>query len=113
MVLNINIAKNVKPSNRGELEITSVNQRYLEENNLLVELMGKDYKWLDTGTSESLIEASDSIESEEKKSDYKIACIEEMAFKKSYITKENLIDIAKTMMKNQYGEYLMKIANKN
>jgi glucose-1-phosphate thymidylyltransferase len=109
----INIAKNVKPSNRGELEITSVNQRYLEENNLLVELMGKDYKWLDTGTSESLIEASDFIESEEKKSDYKIACIEEMAFKKSYITKENLIDIAKTMMKNQYGEYLMKIANKN
>jgi glucose-1-phosphate thymidylyltransferase len=109
----INIAKNVKPSNRGELEITSVNQRYLEENNLLVELMGTEYKWLDTGTSESLIEASDFIESVEKKSGFKIACIEEMAFKKSYITKDHLIDIAKTMMKNQYGEYLMKIANKN
>ena len=109
----INIAKNVKPSNRGELEITSVNQKYLEENNLLVELMGTEYKWLDTGTSESLIEASDFIESVEKKSGFKIACIEEMAFKKSYITKDHLIDIAKTMMKNQYGEYLMKIANKN
>jgi len=109
----INVAKNVKPSNRGELEITSVNQKYLEENNLLVELMGTEYKWLDTGTSESLIEASDFIESVEKKSGFKIACIEEMAFKKSYITKDHLIDIAKTMMKNQYGEYLMKIANKN
>lgn len=109
----INIAKNVKPSNRGELEITSVNQKYLEENNLLVELMGTEYKWLDTGTTESLIEASDFIESVEKKSGFKIACIEEMAFKKSYITKDHLIDIAKTMMKNQYGEYLMKIANKN
>ena len=109
----IDIAKNVKPSNRGELEITSVNQKYLEEKNLIVELMGDEYSWLDTGTSESLIEASDFIESVEKKSGFKIACIEEMAFKKSYITKDHLIDIAKTMIKNQYGEYLMKIANKN
>lgn len=109
----INIAKNVKPSDRGELEITSVNQAYLEENNLKVELMGKEYKWLDTGTNESLIEASSFIESLEKAYDFKIACIEEIAFKKKYISREQLIEIAKKMIKNQYGEYLMKVARKN
>ena len=81
----INIAKNVKPSDRGELEITSVNQAYLEENNLKVELMGKEYRWLDTGTNESLIEASSFIESLEKEYDFKLACLEEIAFKKNYI----------------------------
>jgi glucose-1-phosphate thymidylyltransferase len=109
----INIAKNVTPSDRGELEITSVNQAYLKENNLKVELMGKEYKWLDTGTNESLIEASSFIESLEKEYDFKIACIEEIAFKKNYISSEQLIEIARKMIKNQYGEYLMKIARKN
>lgn len=109
----INIAKNVTPSDRGELEITSVNQAYLKENNLKVELMGKEYKWLDTGTNESLIEASSFIESLEKEYDFKIACIEEIAFKKNYISSEQLIEIARKMIKNQYGEYLMRIARKN
>lgn len=109
----IDIAKNVKPSNRGELEITSVNQTYLEEKNLIVELMGDEYSWLDTGTNESLIEASDFIQSVEKKHNLKIASLEEIAFNKNYISRNDLMDIAKTMMKNQYGEYLMKIASKN
>ena len=109
----INIAKNVKPSNRGELEITSVNQTYLEEKNLIVELMGDEYSWLDTGTNESLIEASDFIQSVEKKHNLKIASLEEIAYNKNYISRNDLIDIAKTMMKNQYGEYLMRIAGKN
>jgi glucose-1-phosphate thymidylyltransferase len=109
----IDIAKNVKPSNRDELEITSVNQTYLEEKNLIVELMGDEYSWLDTGTNESLIEASDFIQSVEKKHNLKIASLEEIAFNKNYISRNDLIDIAKTMMKNQYGEYLMRIADKN
>jgi len=108
----IDISKNVKPSNRGELEITSVNQTYLEEKNLIVELMGDKYSWLDTGTNESLIEASDFIQSVEKKHNLKIASLEEIAYNKNYISRNDLIDIAKTMMKNQYGEYLMRIAEK-
>lgn len=109
----INIAKNVKPSDRGELEITSVNQAYLKGKNLKVELMGKEYKWLDSGTNESLIEASRFIESLEKEYGFKIACIEEIAFKKKNISRNQLIEIAKKMIKNEYGEYLMKIARKN
>ena len=109
----IDISKNVKPSNRGELEITSINQTYLEEKNLIVELMGDEYSWLDTGTNESLIEASDFIQSVENKHNLKIASLEEIAFNKNYISRNDLMDIAKTMMKNQYGEYLMKIASKN
>ena len=109
----IDISKNVKPSNRGELEITSINQTYLEEKNLIVELMGDKYSWLDTGTNESLIEASDFIQSVEKKHNLKIASLEEIAYNKNYISRNDLIDIAKTMMKNQYGEYLMRIADKN
>ncbi len=104
-------AKEVKPSLRGELEITSVNQRYLAEERLKVELMGRGYAWLDTGTHESLLEASSFIETIEKRQGLKVACLEEIAFEKGYISKAQLIDLAQPLKKNQYGQYLLKIAN--
>lgn len=109
----VKIAKNIKPSERGELEITSVNQEYLNQNNLNIELMGRGYAWLDTGTQDSLLEASNFIQTISKRQGLKIACLEEIAFKNKYITKEQLIKTAKTYKGNDYGTYLLKIASEN
>ncbi len=103
-------AKNITPSARGELEITSVNQAYLAEQRLKVELMGRGYAWLDTGTHESLLEAAQFIETIEKRQGLKVACIEEIAFEQGYISKQTLIDLAQPLAKNQYGQYLLKRA---
>jgi len=100
-------AQEVAPSDRGELEITSINQMYLDEGRLNVELMGRGYAWLDTGTHESLLEASTFIETIEKRQGLKVACIEEIAFEEGFISKEQLIDLAKPLAKNQYGQYLL------
>ena len=100
-------AQDVTPSDRGELEITSINQMYLDEGRLNVELMGRGYAWLDTGTHESLLEASTFIETIEKRQGLKVACIEEIAFEEGFIGKEQLIDLAKPLAKNQYGQYLL------
>ncbi|NOR71394.1 MAG: glucose-1-phosphate thymidylyltransferase RfbA [Methylomarinum sp.] len=101
-------AKETKPSHRGELEITTVNQMFLAEGRLKVELMGRGYAWLDTGTHESLLEASAYIETIEKRQGLKIACLEEIAYEMGYITKEQLIELAQPLVKNQYGQYLLK-----
>lgn len=106
----VEIAKNVKPSNRGELEITSINQEYLKQNRLNVEILGRGYAWLDTGTHESLLEAGNFIEVIEKRQGLKIACLEEIAYKKGYISKEKLIELGNELLKNQYGKYLIKVA---
>ena len=103
-------AVEVVPSDRGELEITIVNQMYLSEGRLSVELMGRGYAWLDAGTHESLLEASNFIEIIERRQGLKIGCIEEIAFEKGYINKEQLIELAKPLAKNQYGQYLLKRA---
>jgi glucose-1-phosphate thymidylyltransferase len=107
----VNIAKNIQPSPRGELEITDINKAYLEMGELNVELLGRGYAWLDTGTHASLLEASQFIETVEKRQSLKIACLEEIAYKMGYITKEKLIELAEPLKKNQYGQYLIKIAN--
>jgi glucose-1-phosphate thymidylyltransferase len=103
-------AKDVTPSHRGELEITSVNQAYLVEKRLKVELMGRGYAWLDTGTHGSLLAAAQFIEIIEKRQGLKVACIEEIAFEQGYISKQQLISLAQPLLKNQYGQYLMKCA---
>ncbi|OAB26001.1 glucose-1-phosphate thymidylyltransferase [Flavobacterium fryxellicola] len=107
----IEIARNVKPSGRGELEITTVNQEYLEQGNLKVELMGRGYAWLDTGTHESLLEASNFIQTIENRQGLKVACLEEIAFNMGYISKEQLLLLAQPLRKNGYGQYLLEIAN--
>ena len=103
-------AKNVKPSDRGELEITTLNQDYLKEERLKVELMGRGYAWLDTGTHESLLEASMFIQTIENRQGLKVACLEEIAYEMGYITKEQLIELAQPLKKNQYGQYLLSRA---
>jgi len=100
----------VAPSDRGELEITSINQMYLSEERLTVELMGRGYSWLDTGTHESLLEASTFIEIIERRQGLKVACIEEIAFEKGYINKGQLMELAQPLAKNQYGQYLLRRA---
>jgi len=104
-------AHKVKPSDRGELEITTLNQDYLEEDRLKVELMGRGYAWLDTGTHESLLEASNFIQTIENRQGLKVACIEEIAYEMGYISKEKLLELAQPLKKNQYGQYLIKRAN--
>ncbi|MEA3316559.1 MAG: glucose-1-phosphate thymidylyltransferase RfbA [Bacteroidota bacterium] len=103
-------AKNLKPSARGELEITDLNKLYLEENRLKVELLGRGMAWLDTGTHDSLLQASNYVETIESRQGLKVACIEEIAFNNGYINKEQLIKLGNELKKNQYGQYLLKIA---
>lgn len=103
-------AKEVVPSHRGELEITTVNQMYLEENRLKLETLGRGYAWLDTGTHESLLEASSFIETIEKRQGLKVACLEEIAYEMGYITKGELLKLAEPLKKNQYGQYLVRRA---
>ena len=104
-------AKEVKPSDRGELEITTLNQDYLAEERLRVELMGRGYAWLDTGTHESLLEASNFIQTIENRQGLKVACIEEIAYEMGYISKEKLLELAQPLKKNQYGQYLIRRAS--
>jgi len=106
----IEIAKNLKPSNRGELEITSVNQEYLKKNQLKVELLGRGFAWLDTGTAKSLLDAGQFVQTIEERQGYKIACIEEISYNNNWIGKDKLIKIAKSLSKNNYGSYLLQIA---
>ena len=105
----VNIAKNIKPSARGELEITTVNQEFLRDNELKVQTMGRGFAWLDTGTHDSLSEASTFIEVLEKRQGLKVACLEGIAYRKGWITAEKLKEVAQPMLKNDYGKYLMSI----
>ncbi|MBW3491685.1 glucose-1-phosphate thymidylyltransferase RfbA [Bacillus sp. FDAARGOS_1420] len=109
----IEIAKNIKPSSRGELEITDINKVYLQLQELHVEILGRGFSWLDSGTHESLLEASQFIETIEKRQSLKVACLEEIAFRKGYITREQLLDLAEPMKKNQYGQYLIRLAEQS
>ena len=106
----VQIAKKIKPSHRGELEITSVNQEYLKQQNLKVELLGRGFAWLDTGTHDSLMEAGQFIETIEKRQGLKVACLEEIAYRMKYIDKEQLQKLAEPLKKNGYGQYLLKLA---
>ena len=107
----IQIAKEVKPSDRGELEITTVNQMYLERGDLSVELLGRGFAWLDTGTHASLLEAAQFVETLEKRQGYKVACLEEIAFNQGWLSKEQVLKIGQSMSKNDYGQYLISLVN--
>ncbi|MCU7995613.1 glucose-1-phosphate thymidylyltransferase RfbA [Shewanella glacialipiscicola] len=106
----INIAKKVRPSERGELEITSINQAYLQMGELNVELLGRGFAWLDTGTYESLLEAASFVETIEKRQGYKIACLEEIALRNNWLNNEQILKVANDMSKNSYGQYLLGLA---
>ena len=107
----VKIAKEIKPSARGELEITAVNQQFLEDGELKVSTLGRGFAWLDTGTHDSLAEASIFVEVIEKRQGLKIACLEGIAYRKGWLTKEKMIELAQPMLKNQYGKYLLKVVN--
>jgi len=107
----IEIAKNVKPSERGEVEITTVNQMYMERGDLNVELLGRGFAWLDTGTHESLLEAAQFVETIEKRQGYKVACLEEIAVNNGWLTKQQVAEIGQSMSKNAYGQYLMSLTS--
>lgn len=108
----VSVAKNIKPSARGELEITTVNQWFLKDGELKVQLLGRGFAWLDTGTHDSLSEASTFVEVIEKRQGLKVACLEEIAFKQGWIDEKRLEQVALPMIKNQYGQYLMRLINK-
>lgn len=108
----VEVAKHIKPSARGELEITTVNQRFLEDGELKVQLLGRGFAWLDTGTHDSLSEASTFVEVIEKRQGLKVACLEEIAYKQGWIDKQRLEQVARPMLKNQYGQYLMGLIRK-
>lgn len=105
----VNVAKNIKPSARGELEITTVNQRFLEDGELKVQVFGRGFAWLDTGTHDSLSEASTFVEVIEKRQGLKVACLESIAYRQGWITEERMRELAQPMIKNQYGQYLLKV----
>ena len=105
----VEVAKHIKPSARGELEITTVNQEFLHDNELKVQTMGRGFAWLDTGTHDSLSEASTFIEVLEKRQGLKVACLEGIAYRKGWITAEKLREVAQPMLKNDYGKYLLSI----
>ena len=105
----IKIAENIRPSERGELEITTVNQEFLKDNNLNVQLLGRGFAWLDTGTHDSLSEASTFIEVIEKRQGLKVACLEAIAYRQGWITEKKMLEIAGPMIKNQYGQYLVEV----
>lgn len=107
----VGVAKSIKPSQRGELEITTVNQEFLKDEELKVKLLGRGFAWLDTGTHDSLSEASTFVEVIEKRQGLKIACLEAIAFKQGWISSEKIQELAKPMQKNQYGQYLLRVAN--
>lgn len=107
----IEVAKNVSPSSRGEIEISSVNEYYLKEKKLVVELMGRGFAWLDTGTSDGMLEASNFVRSIQKRQGYYIACLEEISFIKGYITKEDLLERSKELKNTDYGQYLLDLYN--
>ena len=109
----VDIAKNIKPSARGELEITTVNQQFLDDGELMVQTLGRGFAWLDTGTHDSLSEASTFIEVIEKRTGLKVACLEGIAYEQGWVTKEKIAELAKPMIKNQYGQYLMKLIEKD
>ena len=109
----IDIAKNVKPSDRGEVEITTVNQLYMQRGDLNVELLGRGFAWLDTGTHESLIEAGMFVETVEKRQGFKIACLEEIALNNGWLTKQQVAEIGQTMSKNAYGQYLIDLTKES
>ena len=106
----IDIAKNIKPSDRGELEITTINQEFLEQGNLSVELMGRGYAWLDTGTHNSLLDASNFIRTIETRQGLKVACLEEISYEMGYISRKQLLKLAEPLKKNDYGQYLLSLA---
>lgn len=107
----IEIAKNIKPSARGELEITTVNQKFLKDGELKVQTLGRGFAWLDTGTHDSLSDASNFVETIEKRQGLKIACLEGIAFRQGWITAEKMRELARPMIKNQYGQYLLQVVN--
>ncbi|MDO7830235.1 glucose-1-phosphate thymidylyltransferase RfbA [Providencia alcalifaciens] len=105
----VELAKQVQPSHRGELEITTLNEMYLKQNELNVEMLGRGFAWLDTGTYESLLEAAQFVETIEKRQGYKVACLEEIAYNNKWLTREDLFTRAELMAKNSYGEYLLSL----
>lgn len=107
----VEIAKNIKPSERGEIEITAVNNEYLKKGKLKVEILGRGFAWLDTGSHDSLIDASDFVAAFQKRQGLYISCIEEIAYKRGFISKEQLLELAEPLMKTDYGKYLVEVAN--